>query len=140
MKKNLIGSKKHGWEIDNENKVITVYYPKSLFEKITNKSDSISIIHFDDIHTLNISYTSPVAPGAYNSVYYLVAINIQKNNGEYIEFEAMSDTTKREELITSIKLLQDSGIKINDKYDIMNKIINCKDRIWNILDDINKKA
>lgn len=138
MKKNFIGTRKHGWEIDNENKIITIFSPRSLYEKITNKVKGTIVIHFDDIERLNISYTSPIPPGAYHVAYHLVAISIKAVNGECIEFEAMSDTTKREDLINSLKLLNNSGIKINDRYDIIDKIMNSKETIWDILENIDK--
>lgn len=123
MEKNMIGTKKHGWEINNKTKQIIVYSPVSAYEKLINKIKAKTIIDFADIEELNISYTRPLLPGFHKgNRYYLVAISIKKISGEIIEFEAMRDYTTRDDLLKSFCLLSDSGIVINDKFNIISKL------------------
>ena len=56
----MIGTKKHGWEINNKTKQITIYSPTSLCEKLVTKTKVKTVICFDDIKELNISYTKPM--------------------------------------------------------------------------------
>lgn len=137
MEKNMIGTKKHGWEINNKTKQIIVYSPVSLYEKLIKKSKVKKVISFDKIEELTVSYTKPMSSGAYHKNYYLVAIRVKTINGEIIEFEAMRDYTIRDDLLKSFCLLSDSGLVINDKFNIISKLVNSDERIWDILNKID---
>ena len=50
----------------------------------------------------------------------------------------MRDYTTKDDLLKSLCILSNSGIKINDKFNIINKLSSSDEGIWDILNKIDQ--
>lgn len=137
MEKLLIGNIKNGWEINIEKNELKIYSPISLLEKL-KKVEPCKYIPFTEIKQINVGWNS--IPAAMGENQHFILLSVTLNNNEIIEFEGTKNDVSKELFKKAILLLKDNQINFNDPYNILDKIINTEETIWNILHEAELKG
>ncbi|WP_028044386.1 hypothetical protein [Candidatus Stoquefichus massiliensis] len=136
MQNLLIGNVKNGWEIDDEKKELKIYCPISFFEKM-KKVEPYKCIPFSNIKQINVGWNS--VPLAMGENQHFVLFKLILINNEIIDFEGTKNDVSKELFKKAILLLKDNQINFNDPYNVLEKIINTEENIWNILHEAELK-
>lgn len=135
MNKYLIGTKKHGCFIDNEERTITYYDLLSLYEKLKGKK-RIQVFHYQDIQELLVTYG---IQDFFRSPSVTITLIVKLRDKTNIDMTIFYNNTTRNDLLSFIHLLKNSSLSIVDPYDIFNQIETTSQSIWDIISTIEKK-
>lgn len=136
MKKILLGSKKSGWAVDDENKEIIIYHPQSFVDKMQKKINNTQV-KFQDIEYIKVGWNNvPLAAGQNQ---HFVIFVIELKNKEKIQFDGTSNNITRDIFKEAMIVLKKNSIAFKDEYHIIDDIINTENLIWNILDNAELK-
>ncbi|MEG0366901.1 MAG: hypothetical protein RR585_08695 [Coprobacillus sp.] len=135
MNQVLLGKKKHGCFIDNDNKILEYRELLSFFEKINGKDKSI-LLSYNIIDHIDIYYSIVNGP-RFGSVTFNLSVYCKNN--QVHEFPIFFFGTKRQDYTLFANLLVNSGLSINDPHHILNSIIEQpNEHIGTIIDKIDK--
>ena len=136
MDEYLVGTKKHGGcHIDNYERKITKYDMLNLVEKIQGKK-CIKVFKYQEIDFIKVYYA--IVKGVrMGTVALTLTINLKDGTQEDVRL--IYSNTTREDVEAVIRLLQTSKLKIIDHYHLFDQILNSKETIWNIIDNIDRK-
>lgn len=136
MSKLLVGSTKNGWEIDTEKQELVIYHLLSIYEKL-NKTKQYTHIPFHDIREIYVGWNN--VPMAIGENQHFVLLTAYLNNNEILNFDGTKNDISKELFKQAILLLKENKICFNDPYNILDKIINTEDSIWEILNEAEIK-
>lgn len=132
----LIGTKKNGCFINNDEKYIQYFEFLSLYDKIMGKK-GLNKVAFKDIDNITIGYT--INRGIRMGLVTL-HLNILTLDSHLYNFQFLFMNTKREELEKFIRVLIKSNLKIIDPHNILEQIITSKYKISYIIDMVDKQV
>ncbi len=136
MNKILLGDIKNGCRIDNEIKVITYFEPQSFYEKV-RKKENITSIPYCEIKEIMIN-SSIVNGVRFGST--TMSLTIHLNNQEILEWPLYFLYEDHQKYVDFARLLLESHIKIIDKNNLLETIVNNPDKhIGTIIDEVSKK-
>ncbi|MEG0366526.1 MAG: hypothetical protein RR585_06805 [Coprobacillus sp.] len=128
----LLGTYKHGWEVNIKDKTITLYYLLNLVEKL-NKTEQKHVISFESINNILVSWCN--VPVAYGNDQHFINLTINLNNGENVSFEGTKNDIIKQQFKEAIILLKSADVKFIDEYNLLESILNTDKDIWSILND-----
>lgn len=135
MNKYLIGSKKHGCLIDNEQQVIIYYDLLSNLERLKGKKQK-QIFYFKDIQECLVTYG---IQDLFRSSTITITLTIKLKNQTSVDATIFFNNTTRDELISFIQVLKKSSLVIKDPYHIFNQIETSQKTLWDIISSIEKQ-
>ena len=132
MSKIYLGNKYNGWQVDDDNKVLSLIQPLSFYDKM-KKHEKIIKINFDDIDNIVVGWTNNPLPWGDNL--HFIVLELTTYSKKIYNFEGTKNDITKKQFKEAIILLKNNNIKFKDKYDILNTIITSDKGIWEILND-----
>lgn len=139
LNKYLIGNKKKGCLIDNDNEILIYYESLSLYEKLSGKKQEIKI-RYQDIESISIGYS--IINGVRWGTVSLF-LNVHCPNNIQYQVPILYMNTEKEDIRNFIRVLNASPLSIIDHYNILHKILTSDELVGTIVsqvDEIRKKA
>ncbi|WP_028044253.1 hypothetical protein [Candidatus Stoquefichus massiliensis] len=131
----LIGTKKHGCLIDNEQHTITYYDLLSLYEKLKGKKH-VQVFHYHEIHEIVVTYG---IQDFFRSPTVTITLILKLKNHTNTDVIIFYNNTTRNDLLSFIDILKNSSLTLIDPYHIFEKIETTSQSIWEIISSIEKQ-
>lgn len=135
MDKFLIGTKKHGCLIDNQQQTITYYDLLSIYEKLKGKKH-VQVFHYKDIDEIVVTYG---IQDFFRVPSMTITLVIKLKDQTNVDATIFYHNTTRNDLLSFIHLLKSSSLSLVDPYNIFNQIETTSQSIWDIISTIEKK-
>ncbi len=129
----LVGNKKHGCLIDNHKQVIIYYDHLSLYEKL-KKKDSEIIIKYSDIESIKVCYG--ISTGVrFDSAQ--ITLEVHTIDNHQYDFQISYELTVTDDLKSFINLLLESGLTIEDQYNLLNLVLTTDQNLLDLIKEVS---
>ncbi|MDD8048255.1 MAG: hypothetical protein PHH04_01510 [Thomasclavelia sp.] len=140
MKETMLGNTKIGFKLNNDSKELTCFIPLSFYEKLRHYKSQV-VISYDDIKEINLTYgyTSGKRMGSATLDFEVIL----KDNNKYLVpitfYNMRNNPHEHEDLLDFIDAINESKIKVIDKYNILEKLIDPRSSIFKVIQEIDFK-
>ena len=129
----LVGNKKHGCLIDNHKQVIIYYDHLSLYEKLKKKDSEITI-KYSDIESIKVCYG--ISTGVrFDSAQ--ITLEVHTIDNHQYDFQISYELTVTDDLKSFINLLLESGLTIEDQYNLLNLVLTTNQNLLDLIKEVS---
>lgn len=129
----LVGNKKHGCLIDNHKQVIIYYDHLSLYEKLKKKDSEITI-KYSDIESIKVCYG--ISTGVrFDSAQ--ITLEVHTIDSHQYDFQISYELTVTDDLKSFINLLLESGLTIEDQYNLLNLVLTTNQNLLDLIKEVS---
>ena len=131
----LMGTKKHGCQINNKDNELIYYEYLSFYEKM-KKKNPILTLNYSQIENVKVCYGLTTGVRFDSAQITLEITTFDKNK---YDIPITYYNTQRDDLKLFIKILQNSTLDIDDPYNILNQALETELDLITFIKEINKQ-